>query len=244
MPRAWSKIRHKDIKPNKILYQWSQDVARFLWADFGLAHDFEKSVVSRTINPSSRSARYAAAENAESDQAFMDTKAAGFDDTNKTQDTDDEYEPLQLSPGPCKRMRKGSNLPAHGRSTDISSHGCVFIETLSALANPKIPQSDTRGFAFRKHIGILQDQAQLCVLADPSRVPFSLTAKMIECKAKRRPKVEEVASVLIDSTTPERIFCAACLPIAKGASAASLAAHEAQQTSNGGRISEDSASVA
>lgn len=239
------KIRHKDIKPNNILYRGSQDVARFLWADFGLAHDFGKSVDSRTFNASSYSARYAAPESVGSDQAVMDTEAAGLDDIHTTQDTNEEHEPSATAE-PLQENAESPKLPAHGRSTDIFSYGCVFIEILSNLVNSKIPQSDTHGFAFCEHIEILQgwarDHAEPLDPADPLRVLFSLTARMIEHNAKKRPKVEEVVSVLVHSSTPEQFFCAACLPEARGESAAWLVAHETRQN-NGGRISGESASI-
>lgn len=84
------KLRHKDIKPNSILYQWSHHVARFLWADSGLAYDFERSSDSSTFNTSKYSARYAAAENAATDQDVVNAKAAGFDDINLNQDPEDK----------------------------------------------------------------------------------------------------------------------------------------------------------
>ena len=173
---------------------------------------------SGTFSPSNYSARCAAWENAESNQAVVDTKAAGFDDINKTQDTDDVREPSATA-GPLQEDAESPKAPAHGRSIDIISFGCGVREILSALANSKIPQSNARGFAFRKHVGALQgwahDQAELRVPADPLRVLFSPSAEMIECKGKRQPKVEEVVSVPINSFAPEQRFCAAYLPEAK-----------------------------
>ena len=185
--------RHEDMKPNNMLCQGSQDVGRFLGADFDLAHELEKCVDGGTFSPLNYSARCAART------LKVEPSAAA---------------------GPLQEDVESPKAPAHGRSIDIISYGCGFREILSALANSKIPQSNARGFAFRRHVGTLQgwaqDQAELRVRADPLRVFFSPAAEIIECEAKRQPKVEEVVSVSINPFTPEQRFCAAYLPEAKG----------------------------
>ena len=134
--------------------------------------------------------------------------------------------------------------PAHGRSADIFSYGCVFIQILSALVDSKIPQSESPNFAFHKHIAELQDwaklQAGLLEPADPLRVLFLLAVEMIRYNPRERPKVETVLSELIDSPSPERFFCAACLPEVKAESAAWRAAHESRPVSSRGRTSDES----
>ena len=219
-------IRHKDIKPNNILFQRTQP-ATFLWADFGLAHDFQTSKDSRTFNPSRYSARYASPESAETNQSVMDAKAAVFDNEQREVDSDEvsEHSPSAALP---REDEERSRMPAHGRSADIFSYGCVFIEILSVLVNSNIPQSEAPDFTFCKHIPELQrwtaDRAKLLEPADPLRVLFSLAANMIRYSAKERPTIQKILNKLIKSSNPKLFFCAECLPEVERESAAWLAA--------------------
>lgn len=242
------RIRHKDIKPNNILYQVTKpphDTVRFLWADFGLAHDFGKSANSLTFNSSEYSPQYAAPENAEDNQAALDAKAAGLDGLHTNQDTDDEHEDssdVDSFPKGTERPKR----PGHGRKADVFSYGCVFLDILSVLLNLKIPESDTPEFAFRKHITKLQGwaekQAALLEPEDPLRVPFHLAIKMIRFRAQKRPRVAQIVSVLASSSAAEKFFCNACLPEAKVDSATWLVQRQARRASNGAKTSEESAS--
>ena len=210
------KIRHKDIKPNNILFlDPKTEPARFLWADFGLAYDFEKARDSKTFNPSSYSVRYAAPENAETDLSVEVIGAAESPEIHTNLKTLDEHEHQHEHLESTVSLPE-PKMPAHGRSADIFSFGCVFIETLRVLVSSKIPHYETPGFAFYKHIPDLQswaeDHAKILDPADPLTVIFLLASQMITFEAGKRPTIEEVVSTLVDSSTPERFFCAACLP--------------------------------
>lgn len=237
-------IRHKDIKPNNILFQKTQP-ATFLWADFGLAHDFQTSKDSRTFNPSKYSARYAPPESAETDQSVLDAKAAVLDNEHGEMDSDElsEHSPSAALP---REDEERSKMPAHGRSADIFSYGCVFIEILSVLVNSKIPQSEAPDFSFCKHIPELQrwtaNRAKLLEPADPLRVLFSLAANMISYSARQRPIIQKVVIKLINSSTPKLFFCAACLPEVERESAAWLAARANRPPKTGEQSLELSAS--
>ena len=121
------KIRHKDIKPANMLYEKAigQNPARFLWADFGLAHDFGDSGNSKTTSKSRHrySPRYAAPEIM---QEFEARKARGEIEQEDSDDEENEDAPEQSSGGP-------GNAIGHGRSSDIYSFGIVFLEILSYL---------------------------------------------------------------------------------------------------------------
>ena len=241
------KIRHKDIKPNNILYHQGVEprcTAKFIWADFGLAHDFEKSSHSRTYNPSKYSPKYAAPEIAEADQSALEAKAKGLDGVHTNQDTDEESEEsIDIdSPPIAGRPRR----PPHGRSSDIFSYGCVFLEILSVLIGSKIPKSDSHEFAFCKHVTTIQAWAekQACDpnCEDSLRVLFQLAIKMIRYRAKKRPTIAKVVSDLAGSTTADHFFCIECLPEAKADRENWIASRKRRRRSSGGKTSEESAS--
>ena len=241
------KIRHKDIKPNNILYDRGPEprrTAKFIWADFGLAHDFEKSVHSRTYNPSKYSPKYAAPEIAEADQSALEAKAKGLDGVHTNQDTEEESEESIEVDSPPITGR--SRPPPHGRSSDIFSYGCVFLEILSVLIGSKIPESDTQEFAFCKHVTKIQAWAEKHACdpkcEDSLRVLFQLAIKMIRYRAKKRPTIAKVVSDLAGTPTADQFFCLACLPEAKADRETWLASRQRRRRSSGGKVSEESAS--
>jgi hypothetical protein len=56
------KVRHKDIKPDNIIFLRQQTDCRFLWIDFGVSHAFSQGNSSATMNSAIYTPRYAAPE--------------------------------------------------------------------------------------------------------------------------------------------------------------------------------------
>ena len=126
------KIRHKDIKPANILYENLIDAHHppsFLWADFGLAHDFGNLENSKTVsrNRHRNSPRYAAPEIMEEYEA---RKTKGDVDYETHDEDEEEGAPAY----PSEKSNSAQERPiGHGRSSDIYSFGIVFLEILSYL---------------------------------------------------------------------------------------------------------------
>ena len=202
-----SNIRHKDIKPANILYEkaFSPYPARFLWADFGLAHDFANQANSKTVSKFRHrySPRYAAPEIMEEVEA-RNERGESFDD-----DTDDDAL-LQSSSSQVKVI-------SHGRSSDIYSFGIVFLEILSYLiAKEKespIPGDFEACMPFWKNIRGLhawaQEQIQKLPPDDPLIFLFQISLKMITRKPEDRPNISEVVEALMKASS--QYFCSACL---------------------------------
>lgn len=204
------RIRHRDIKPANILYEkkLSDDrPARFLWADFGLAYHFGTTGSSKTRSVSQYSRRYAAPEMMEASQAALDAKAASLAGVHTNQDTDEESE--------ASLEHETATRPAKGRSSDIFSFGCVFLEVLSAVTDAKIPNADSDSYEFWRNTTKLQawaeGQKDQLDQSSPLRVPFALAIKMIRYKARKRPLIDKVVNSLADATAAKQLFCAPCL---------------------------------
>ena len=204
-------IRHKDIKPANILYEkaFGQDQARFLWADFGLAHDFGNSGNSKTTSKSRHrySPRYAAPEIMDE---FEARKARGEIEHDKSDDDDDDDAPEQSTGG------LGSAI-GHGRSSDIYSFGIVFLETLSYLiaegSEPSIPGEFEKCMPGWKNIEGLQAWAKKHIQRLPPQDPlvflFRIGSKMIAQKPGDRPIISDIVRDLKNQN--EKYFCTACL---------------------------------
>lgn len=208
------KIRHKDIKPANILYEkeLSKDrPARFLWADFGLAYHFGATGSSKTRSLSQYSRRYATPERMIESQAALDAKAAGMAGVHTDQDTDGESEASD------SETESPNTRPANGRSSDIFSFGCVFLEILSVVTEAEIPNADSDSYEFWRNITELQAWAEIQMRrlepSSPLRVPFALAIKMIRLKARKRPSIDKIVEVLadVDAAAAKELFCASCL---------------------------------
>lgn len=207
------KIRHKDIKPANILYEkeLSKDrPARFLWSDFGLAYHFGTTGSSRTRSLSQYSRRYAAPERMEASQATLDAKAANLAGVYTNQDTDEESKASLEPEEECSDSR-----PANGRSSDIFSFGCVFLEILSTMTDAKIPNAESESYEFWRNITELQAWAEhhkdQLELSSPLRVPFELAIKMIRYEARKRPSIDKIVEYLASAAAAKKLFCAPCL---------------------------------
>ena len=205
-------IRHKDIKPSNILYEKAleSNPARFLWADFGLAHDFSNSDDSKTLSKSRHrySPRYAAPEIMEE---FEARKARG---ELEDEDSDDEYD----GDAPTQSSGVPGNAIGHGRSSDIYSFGIVFLEILSYLIadNGEIPDDFEKLMPFWKNVESLQawakEQIRILKPTDPLVPLFRLSSKMIAHRPGDRPIISEIVKYLIKEDKGKRqYFCTACL---------------------------------
>ncbi len=204
-------IRHKDIKPANILYEkaFGQDQARFLWADFGLAHDFGNSGNSKTTSKSRHrySPRYAAPEIMEE---FEARKARGEIESHISDEVDDDDAPEQSTGGP-------GSANGHGRSSDIYSFGIVFLETLSHLimegSEPYNPGDFEKCMPGWKNIEGLQAWAKKHIERLPPRNPlvflFRISSKMIAHRPGDRPLISDIVRDLKNNN--EQYFCTACL---------------------------------
>lgn len=204
-------IRHKDIKPANILYEKAlgQNPARFLWADFGLAHDFGDSGNSKTISKSRHrySPRYAAPEIMEE---FEARKARGEIEHEDSDEDKDQDAPEQSSGVPGKAI-------GHGRSSDIYSFGIVFLEILSYLIaegpEASIPGDFENCMPFWKNTENLQTWAKKQIQRLPPKDPlvflFRLSSKMIARRPGDRLIISDVTRALTEAN--QQYFCTACL---------------------------------
>ena len=204
-------IRHKDIKPANILYvkALGTSQARFLWADFGLAHDFGNSGNSKTTSKNRHrySPRYAAPEIMEEFDARKERGEVVYQDSD---DDDDEDAPEQSRGGSGQAI-------GHGRSSDIYSFGIVFLETLSYLiaegTEPTIPSDFGNLMPFYKNIEGLQNwaekQSQRLPPTDPLVFLFRLSSKMVAHNPGDRPVISQIVKDLREAN--QQYFCSACL---------------------------------
>ena len=133
-------IRHKDIKPGNILFdKASSEIGgpNFLWADFGLAHDFSATGNSKTNSTQIYSKRYAAPEiykssiNRRSSVLSLDRIVENGEARRNVENGSSAEEILSGF--------KDDKETSHGRETDVFSLGCVFFELLAALFHERLP---------------------------------------------------------------------------------------------------------
>ena len=206
-------IRHKDIKPANILYEKKigTNPAKFLWADFGLAHDFGDTGNSRTVSRSRHrySPRYAAPEIMEEYEA---RKARGEIEYSELDDDDDDEEEAPAQSSGDQGKNRG-----HGRSSDIYSFGIVFLEMLNYLSlegpNATMPPKFENRMPFWKNIGSLQtwakEQAHRLPPKDPLVFLFHLGSRMIAHDPNQRPRISEIVKELTEKNP--QYFCTACI---------------------------------
>ena len=208
-------IRHKDIKPANILFEKAKDPhpARFLWADFGLAHDFNDTGNSKTVSKNRHrySPRYAAPEIMEEYEARKARGEVLYDDTDDEEEDAPEHAPdAPNGTSPIKPI-------GHGRSSDIYSFGIVFLEILSYLTaegpEASIPRDFEDCMPAWSHVPRLQEwahkQIQRLPPTDPLVYLFKISSKMIAQDALDRPLISDVVQGLVGANP--QYFCGACL---------------------------------
>lgn len=205
------KIRHKDIKPSNILYEkeYEKQPAKFLWADFGLAYDFGTKRNSKTRSRSRYSPRYAAPEII---GAKKKARAKTLGTLQSAQNSDEE---AYMTPDCDDDIETPQDIdPGHGRSSDIFSFGCVFLEILGILMDEKPPSSDEDGFEYRWSIKDLQAwterKADGLQPDDQDLKPLlELGSRMIRQDPDTRPVIDKIVWDLAGAG--KGYFCAACL---------------------------------
>ena len=227
-------IRHKDIKPENILFDQASSEnggSNFLWADFGLAHDFSAIGNSKTNSTRIYSKRYAAPEIYRSS-----INPAGAERNSSMMNLDH----VVASGEPRRNVENGSSEEmilsgfkedretSHGLETDIFSLGCVFLELLAALVHEELPMDRGRTAAiptadaddnmFCKHIPELKAWARAHSVPtnnqnnDPSMAALTplltLADNMISPKAEERPPIQRVVDEI--AAIGNQHFCQAC----------------------------------
>ena len=206
-------IHHNDIRPSNILYQkaFTNEPPRFLWADFGLAYDFNDDPrYSRTRGRFQNSPRYAAPEIMEEIEA---RRSRGNFDTDIS-DTDSDL----LSPEPNNAQLSSI---VHGWRSDIYSFGIVFLEILSHLNAEGSEHQDTVQGDFEacvpiwKNITATQKWAQIQVQKleskdskNPLILLFQLGSQMISHAPEARPSTTQIVSRLQEASPA--YFCTPC----------------------------------
>ena len=144
-------IRHKDIKPGNILYELPRkehEEGRFLWADFGLAYDFNATGNSKTHSTKIYSKRYAAPEilSASINPARTERRASMMD-LDRIVENGQASRDVEASKPEEKILSefRETKETSHGRKTDIFSLGCVFLELLAVLVHDKLPMDNDDG---------------------------------------------------------------------------------------------------
>lgn len=211
------KLRHKDIKPNNILYeqplgngnQTSASVKnhdRFLWADFGLAYDFSDKEDSKTRSTKLYSQRYAPPEVIKSSNARERSKAiAKLDDI-----TEDGEILIRAEMNP---KASDEEIEAHGRAADIFALGCVYFELLSRLVKHDLPlqANHENKVMFSNNIenlcGWAAEQKSLDHSADLQPL-LDIAFAMIDSDPEKRPEINDIVQSVMGAS--KEFSCPSC----------------------------------
>ena len=212
-------IRHKDIKPENILYQKEllHQPARFLWADFGLAHYFAQEDGSKTqTNMEHYSERYAAPESMQANSLSAHIQRESEDHNHL------QVETLEVDRGSHEGSSDISktdapSLAGRGRSADIFSFGCVFLETLSHLMDERRGKLDRKEFEscapFYKHNVELRawaaDEMKQLEAQSSLNALFLIALDMIAPEPKDRPKIHNII-LRLRKADNSAFFCSKC----------------------------------
>lgn len=215
-------IRHKDVKPANILYERAlrnnDHAARFLWADFGLAYDFSEKGDSRTRSQKLYSVLYAPPEvvTAHAKIGNKDRRSSVATKLEEIVENEDRV----LIAAEISPQEKHEELDSHGRSADIFSLGCIFLELLAHLMREKLPlrkkdeENEEEKMMFSNNIPALSawaQQKQKFASATDFKALFPLAVSMISTKPDDRPLIGDVVNTIAtDVTLGAKYFCASC----------------------------------
>ena len=202
-------LRHKDVKPDNILYEQTQSVQnphdRFLWADFGLAYDFSDKEDSKTRSTKLYSPRYAPPEVVAAN-AREKLKAVG-----KLTSIEENGEPMlraEMNP-----KASDGEIEAHGRAADRFALGCIYLELLSRLVQQDLPlePNHENKIMFSNNIEGLCAWAAKMKQEDCSadfRPLFDTATAMIRPNPDKRPGINEVIDEVMKAG--EGFSCKSC----------------------------------
>lgn len=209
-----TEMRHRDIRIDNILYLAARTGeaghARFLWADFGLAYYFGDKDGSKTHTPAKEtySARYRAPE------LLMRNRSA--EDLSQVLDRKQNLK-ISHSEGDRSVTSETYTLSLqedkeHGRSADVFSCGCVFLEIVSVLAGTGIPNfRNNLEFVFADNIERLQQWAATLPLPDglekPLRQVLTIASRMIMEDHTTRPTMYEVSNFFLNTEMATDFYC-------------------------------------
>ena len=231
------KMRHKDVKPENILYERAMstngDAARFLWADFGLAYDFSDSSDSKTRSTKLYSPRYAPPEIVRANAMVGSNREKRSSIVTKLDEIVENGGEIVIKAG-FNPHASDDEIDYHGRSADIFSLGCIYLELLGCLIKEKLPLKDNE----QKKVMFSDNIANLCSWAHQMQVSdqwielrplFALAERMISSRPEDRPPVNEVVCEI--RAAGQTYFCPSCWQEFSAAHAIVKSGHkDAQQT--------------
>lgn len=187
------KIRHRDIKPDNILYLREGKEVRFLWVDFGVSYDFSQTNNSATNNDDIFTPRYAAPEykSRPDETTKSNTKAAEHDLPSDI-----------FSFGLVILEILSFLIGEEPRNSESSSpfHSCAPGKA-----------------RFSKNIGGLKawiatqvDKIETEKVNPDLKVPFKLAGKMINENLHDRPAIGDIVKAFSDENSS--FFCEQCRP--------------------------------
>ena len=193
-------LRHKDIKPENILYQPPQSdddqhfvsdntYGKFLWADFGLAYDFSSTGDSKTRSTKLYSARYAPPEVVAANAIVLSKTVSQHDTITK--------EGGDMIRADMIPQALDAEIKAHGRAADRFALGCVYLELLSCLVKEDLPlkEGHESKVMFSANIDGLCNWATEMKKAHPSaglQSLFDIAIDMIQARPDKRPSINEI----------------------------------------------------
>ena len=204
------EIRHKDIKLDNILHIRENDgSARFVFADFGIAHHYGKGNANSTNNAWNYAKQCTAPEVLEDSGDYMLHRASrlrdsrieslGHDGSRKSHTT---YQPS----GNGKRQD-------HDIKSDIYSLGACFIAILSTIIGERPPTPEdifSKVFIYAEHVNSIRHWAEEheANQADPElEAAFQVARGMFQFDKDSRWNLEDVISRLSVPELRCQMFC-------------------------------------
>ena len=209
-------LRHKDVKPDNILYEQPQashdqphashnTYDRFLWADFGLAYDFSDKEDSKTRSTKLYSPRYAPPEVV---AANAREKFKTVSNLHEIQEEGQVMIQAEINP-----QATDEEIDAHGRAADRFALGCIYLELLACLVKHDLPLKANQ----EKKVMFSNNIESLCAWADDMkkldgfkelRPLFDIAVAMIARNPDNRLGINEVVHRVMKAG--EAFSCQSC----------------------------------